>query len=338
LQKVRAADLIAANLVVDFTVPATPLEGYLGGRRGLFHLLDQYRDAGVGWISLTAGLDHYPSIDFTVRQIAALRAMLADGKDRYMLAASSTEVSQAGREGRLAVSLAFQGTAMLMGDLAMVEAYRTLGVTVMLLAYNDRNPAADGCMEPENAGLSKFGRRLVEAMNKARVLVDLTHTGERSALEAAEASAAPVVYSHSNPSALLPHPRNISDAQIVSCAATGGVIGINGVGMFLTEGGDEVTAELLFRQVDHIADKAGIRHVGLGLDYVDTSISDILHRIVETSGDRYDSNYQRPAFAFASPQIIVELVECMLVAGYSHDDIGLVLGGNFSRVYTDVVG
>ena len=133
----------------------------------------------------------------------------------------------------------------------MVALFRDLGVRQIHFAYNRNNPLADGCHDVER-GLTALGRRMVAAVNGAGLLMDCSHTGRRCSLEIMDASSQPVIFSHANPLALVEHGRNITDAQISACAATGGLVCVSGVSAFL---GTRAPAAI---------DVA--RHAGIGLD------------------------------------------------------------------------
>jgi len=147
----------------------------------------------------------------------------------------------------------------------MVSLYYDLGVRWMLFAYNKSNSLAGGCQD-EDGGLTDFGRAVLDEMERVGMVVCCSHIGHRSAMEILERARRPVIFSHSNPKALWDHPRNIRDEAIRACAKTGGVIGINGIGVFLGE--NDIATELLVRHVDYVADLVGPEHVGLALDYV----------------------------------------------------------------------
>ena len=147
----------------------------------------------------------------------------------------------------------------------MIGVYYQLGVRQMLFAYNKSNGLCGGCLDGD-APLTALGRAAVTEMNRVGMVVDCSHISESASLEIATLSSQPVIYSHSNPRVLCDHPRNIADAQIRACAATGGVIGINGIGSFL--GGDTCDAERIVRHIDYLVDLVGIDYVGIGLDSV----------------------------------------------------------------------
>ena len=134
----------------------------------------------------------------------------------------------------------------------------------MLFAYNLNNEAGGGCHDTD-VGLTSFGRAVIRAMNNIGILIDCSHTGYRTTMEAMEASSHPVVFSHSNARTLCDHERNIKDDQALACAAGGGVVGVNGIGIFLGE--DDIRTPALIQHIQYYVDLLGIEHVGIGLDY-----------------------------------------------------------------------
>jgi membrane dipeptidase len=141
-------------------------------------------------------------------------------------------------------------------------------VRVIQPTYNYRSLAGDGCCEPENAGLSAFGKALIGAMNDHRIAVDVAHAGVRTSLDAISCSARPVIASHANARAVCDSPRNLPDEVIKAIAASGGVIGLCAFPSFVTAGSGPSLDHLLDHAV-HIADLVGAGHVGLGLDFAD---------------------------------------------------------------------
>jgi membrane dipeptidase len=148
-------------------------------------------------------------------------------------------------------------------------------------------------------------------------------------MDAFECSTEPVIFSHSNPKALWDHPRNVTDDQIDACARSGGVIGVNGIGVFMAE--DDASTELLLKQVDYIADRVGPEHVGIGLDWV-FDLQSLLTG-VQRAGDTYpDKAYGNFEMKIAQPEQLPELTEGLLRRGYAEADIRGVLGLNWLRV------
>jgi membrane dipeptidase len=291
--------------------------------------LERHRAAGVSFVSVNVGMDMNPLAQ-VMRVIAGFRAWLAAHDDRFLLAATLADVERAKREGKLAVAFDLEGSVMLADDPAMVGLYRDLGVRQIHLAYNRDNSVAGGC-HGSDIPLTPLGRKVVEAINEAGLLMDCSHSGYRTSMEIMERSTRPVVFSHANPRALKSHARNIADDQIDACARTGGVVAINGIGIFL--GANDISVETLIRHVDYVAGRVGTAHVGLGLDYMFGELSGDLppgSRAEEwwPPGNEYDVEDMK----VMPPERFPAITEALLARNYGEDDVRAILGGNMARV------
>jgi membrane dipeptidase len=300
--------------------------------------MDDRQRQGVTFTSVTIASDE-PTIEGTVRWLGAARRRILSQPERYVLIDGVADIRRAKLEGKSAVNFHFQGTNGLLGDLGLVEVYKRLGVGHMLLAYNARNLVGDGCHEDSDCGLSRFGKALIAEMNRARMLVDVTHVGLRTSLEAMELSTRPVVFTHSNSKSLWNHARNITDEQARACAATGGVIGVNGVGLFLSEARFDKSAQIIGRHIQHFAELIGPQHVGLGLDSV-YNLPHFLSNFAAANTDKYAvGGYltsKNPAFA--GPEVISEVAEWLAQRGWQETHVRGVLGENWLRVLETVWG
>jgi membrane dipeptidase len=330
------AALMESSIVCDLLVPDVPTPLMLGAGRMFDEHIQRYERSGVTFASFTIGIDYVMSIETQVRAIAAARRWFLARPERFVFVQKADDIVRAKRERKLAVNFNFQGTNPLLGDLNLVEVYYRLGVGHMLMSYNEKNLVGDGCHERTDSGLSRFGLRLVEEMNRVGMIVDVSHTGHRTTMDVFEAAKAPVIFSHSNPRALNNHERNIRDDQIVACAKTGGVIGVSGVGLFLSQPGNDISADMLARHIVYIADLVGAKHVGLGLDHIE----DLAHLqgVIKANAGTFPEKggYVRPELLFASPEIIPEIAEQLLRRNYSEADVKGVLGENFLRVFQAV--
>lgn len=207
--------------------------------------------------------------------------------------------------------------------------FEQLGVRVIQLTYNDRNYAANGCTERVDDGISDFGIGVIEALEEHGIVLDLSHVGERSALEAIEASSNPVIFSHSNALGVHEHPRNISDELIKATAETGGTVGFAVFPPMV--GDDPLTMDDFVAHIDHAADLVGTDHVALGMDFV---MEDYPQTLIE------NPEFPNPPFdlpeGIASEPELPNLTRELLERGYTRAEVEGILGGNLLRVFEAV--
>jgi membrane dipeptidase len=239
--------------------------------------------------------------------------------------------------GELAVYFHFQGAEPLEYDPSLVEIYHRLGVRILQLAYNRGNPLGDGCEEPRDAGLTTLGRRMIAELNRVGMVVDVSHTGVRTSLEAVEASSAPVIASHSNARAVHENRRNLPDDLIRAIADSGGVIGMNGFPSFVAPGARPTLDQLIDHMV-YIDELVGPGHVALGIDYYDGGRAD--YDAMIATGVWMADNYGPPPYHYPagieSPSGFPALTARLLERGYSEDGVRGILGENWLRVYETV--
>jgi len=326
----KALDIVAKALVWDQLFPATE---YCGTRAAHTLQLDRMLRAGYNAVSITVAYDPEDTMT-ALRRLSYWRRFVREHGDRFRLLVTADDAECAKVEGKLAIGFHFQGTTPFGRDLGMVEVFYKLGVRHALLAYNHRNDVGDGVHERTDGGLSRFGRDLIAEMQQVGMLVDCSHTGSRTALEAFEMAVAPVIYSHANPKAIFAHDRNLTDDMARACAATGGMIGLNGVGLFLGPGDDLV--ERLFRHVDHWCQVIGAANVGLGLDIVTDASATLAAIAQDTARWPADQGYQADDLPACGPDCLEALTEHLLGAGYSAQECHGILGANWLRLAREV--
>ena len=289
--------------------------------------LDRYARPGGAFVSVNVGYAPHTADD--VRQLTATwRARLHDD-DRFVTVDTVADVDQAAERDAVAVAFDLEDSAPLHGRLDLLGEFHDAGVRTLVPTYNHRNAAGGGCLDAADEGLTAWGRDLVAEMNRVGMVVDGSHCGRRTGLQLSEATTRPMVYSHSCLQAVWDHPRNLSDEQAVACAATGGVIGITGVGIFL--GANDVSLQAVLRHLEHALDLVGPDHVGVSTDYP-FDVEDF-HRELTARPDLFPESYTRwGPIEFVTPEQLLTLEEALRGQGYPDDTVRAVLGGNFRRV------
>jgi membrane dipeptidase len=324
-QDQRAKDLHARAIVVDAACP-------LVTAKAIPKHLCALREGGV-----TCAFSTVASIEqarHALDSLAAWYARAHELSDVLMLAMRASDIELAKRQGRLAVVLHFQGGTPLEYNSDLVEAFYRLGVRVIQLTYNERNPLGDGCTERVDLGFRNIIKQNMAEMNRLGMIVDLSHVGYRTSMEAIEACRAPMICSHSNARTLHDSPRNVPDDLLRAIAKHDGVVGVCAFPAFLTEG--TATIDQLIEQIDYLSRLIGPEHIGLGFDFSEETAEDYVYF-------RYDPRvYPQPPWTYPAgisgfretPNITRHLV----ARGYSDQDILNILGGNFLRLFRRVCG
>ena len=324
----KTLELFKDNLVWDNLMPWLPGVNV----DDIDIILPRFHEVGVNFISLTlaAGAGLGSNINSTMRQIGRVKREIRERSGWLVLASSVSDIREAQANDKLAVGFHFQETLPFENCLDMIQVYYDLGVRHALLAYNQKNLVGDGCAERTDAGLSNYGVAVVREMNRVGMLVDGSHSGYRTTMDAMEIGESPFIFSHSNPNTICPHYRSIKDDQIKACAQTGGVIGINGVGYWV--GDINASTEAIFRCLDYTVEMVGDKHVGLGFDYVNNldGIIDAV-RNAPLAWPPYEGK-EMVKHNYAGAEQMVELVQMMLDHGYSDDSIIGILGENWARL------
>jgi membrane dipeptidase len=300
------------------------------GRPDSLAQLERHRRAGVDVVGLNVGFDAVPPADAIVL-LAEFRRWLKSHSQEYVLVDRFSDIAVAKQQGKLAVFFNIEGGNALQGQLSFVSLFRDLGVRWMLFAYNQTNALAGGCQD-EDRGLTEFGRAVLAEMERVGMLVCCSHIGERSALEIMARATKPVIYSHSNPAALWRHTRNISDEAMKACAQTGGVVGINGIGIFL--GDNDSSVETLVAHIDYALNLIGPDHVSIGLDYAFDD--EEVQSFVKAHPEVYPPDKYPRGIEMMPPEAFPRIAEHLLGRGWSSNDVGKVLGENLVRVAAQV--
>lgn len=288
--------------------------------------LSRYRDSGVDVISLNVTFD-LMDVESSFRVLSFMRQWV-ESSDCYALGGNVAELESNKRRGKTSVVFDIEGLKGIGEQIDLVSTYHALGVRWASPIYNRTNQFGGGCMDTEDTGLTTLGRNLVRSMNELGMVVCCSHTSIRASLDIIEASEQPVIFSHSNSHAVHAHPRNITDEQIKACAARGGVVGINGIGIFI--GRNDTSIESFTRHICHVADLVGVEHVGVSLDHAFDLAE--LEGFFDANRDLFPVEEYGNTLDMVPPEVFSRLPQALKDRGMGEQGVRLVLGGNWERI------
>ncbi|MEQ8712071.1 MAG: membrane dipeptidase, partial [Cyclobacteriaceae bacterium] len=221
-----------------------------------------------------------------------------------------------------------------------VDDFYGLGQRISQLTYNTRNRIGNGCTERVDGGISDFGFDVIKRMNEVGMAVDVSHCGDRTTMDAFEASSKPVLVTHSNARALNDHVRCKTDEALKAMAKSGGAIGITGMRNFV-KATDPTTIEDVLNHFDYVARLIGVEHVGVGSDIdlygYDALPADELAKLRSNrDNEKYKSRERSDIDLLNHPKRMFDLTEGLIERGYSDRDLSGILGGHFKRALSEI--
>ncbi|MDA5195020.1 dipeptidase [Govanella unica] len=311
--------------------------------------LKDAHQSGLTAINITLGhvAGDMEPFEHTVKEIGAWDAIIRENARDLVKVRSGADILAAKRDGKIGVIYGFQNTTSLGDKAERVDIFGNLGVKVIQLTYNPHNLVGDGSMAPENKGLSPFGREVVARLNTNKILVDLSHSGEQTCLDAIKASNGPIAITHTGCRALADLPRNKTDAELKLLADKGGVAGI--YFMPFLKVGAQPTASDVVLHIEHAINVCGEDHVGIGTDGSVTQIDDlplfrksidkeIEARIKAGIGAKGESGTFPFIVDLRGVDQYQKLADLLAARGHKSARIEKILGRNFLRLMTDVWG
>lgn len=296
--------------------------------------LERIRRGGVTAVNHTVTRPYADTVT-ALREVNECRRWIDAHGDRVVLATTVADIERAKADGKEAVILGPQDTEMIGVDLDLLGTFYDLGIRILQLTYQRQNLLGAGCGENVDPGLTEKGRGFVEAMNELGILVDVSHCGQRTGLDAMEVSTTPVVVTHSFCDAISPHIRAKNDDFLRTLGEQGGVIGITTLSGFLYYPEDRGKRPDLARFVEHLSrvvEVAGIDHVAIATDYDET----LTEAKKGKDWGKLLGNWkwsERRAIGMDDAADFPNFTEALLAGGFSAEDITKVLGGNWLRVF-----
>lgn len=320
-------------LYVD-SLLCTPLEKERPDHRSA---LEELATGKVGCITVTVGFweDATESMDKLVKW----RDMAEDNADLVEIAYTADDITRIADSGRCAILLGFQNVSFLQGRLGYVEHFARMGTRVGQLTYNIQSDIGGSCYEPHDSGLTRFGKYVVREMNRCGMVVDLSHVGNTTTLDAIKHSTEPVAITHSNPAELAPHPRNKPTEVLEALADNGGMLGLS---VYRNIAGEYITAEKWSEMVAWTVDRIGIDRVGIGTDFDQTGGMEYLEWMRQGrwaretqygAGSKTNSGPQPKLDWFGTPADYPNAEACLRNRGFNETEVAKIMGQNWLDFY-----
>ena len=295
--------------------------------------LVRMRDAGVTAANVTLAI--HENQTEAARAIAAWERVLLEHDDVVRPILAVEDIRAAKREHRLGIIYGFQNVTPFEDEAGFVALFEQLGVRIVQPAYMTQNLIGAGCFEPEDGGLSAFGRDVVHELNAHGVAIDLSHCGKRTTLDVIDTSSKPVLFTHANPSRLVDNPRNKSDEELEALAAKGGVVGAVAFRSFLAPLTREATLDDLLDHIDYLVELLGPDHVALATDFTEGREEGFLDRAFGRNAPLGVT----PAWPWLGPsgfETVDEypnVTQGLVGRGYDDETVRKILGENLMRVF-----
>lgn len=304
------------------------------------------RASGLTACNVTVGVGGAPWDD-VIRRFAWCEREFEAHPDAFLKITREAHLREAKAQGKMGIIYCVQGLSFIGEDLDRLDTLHGLGLRIGQLTYNLRAVTGDGCLEPGNAGLSRFGRMVIERVEKLRMVLDLSHGGRQTIAEAVAVAKQPLI-THTGCAAINEHPRNVPDDVLRAVAQKGGVVGIYFM-PFLRSSGQPQVDDVL-RHIEHAVNVAGEDHVGIGSDGTIGAITiDDAYRKAhaEFVARRRKLGIAAPGeaedvFNFVpelnEPRRMERLAELLARRGFTERRVLKILGGNFARAFGEVWG
>jgi membrane dipeptidase len=293
-----------------------------------------FRICGITAFHNSVGVGGPNAYDEALQFISAWSGFAGRNSDIFSLVGIAADLDHAKAKHKIAVIMGLQNAEQFR-EAKDVKDFYQLGLRCAQLTYNSQNYIGSGSTDRIDGGISDYGVEIIKAMNEVGMLIDVSHSGDRTTLDAIELSPRPIAFTHSNCRALNNHPRLKTDEAIQKLARKGGVMGITGVRNFVKDR-EPTTVEDVVDHIDHVVKLVGIEHVGIGTDSdlmgYDHMQPDQYAKLKAAYKASYAFRDKIDTDGFNHPRKIYDLTDALLRRGYSDSNIQAVLGGNFRRL------
>ncbi|TFL16828.1 membrane dipeptidase [Jannaschia formosa] len=304
-------------------------------------VFEQMRAGGLDAVHVT--IAYHESFREAVLNVEAWHRLFERHADLILHGRDVTDIDRARETGRTAILFGFQNPSPIEDDIGLLQVWHDLGLRVMQLTYNNQSLLASGCYEAEDTGLTRMGREVVAEMNRLGLLIDMSHSADRSTIEAAERSTRPIAITHANPATWHPARRNKSDAVIRAVTQAGGMLGFSLYPHHL-KGGTACTLRDFCDMVARTAETYGVDRLGIGSDLCQDQPDSVVEWM--RSGrwtkavDYGEGSADAPGFPpqpgwFTDNRDVPGLAAGLRAVGFSAAETDAIMGGNWYRFFAE---
>jgi len=304
----------------------------------------EMKDGGVSAVHVT--ICYHEDFRETVENMADWNRYFERFPDLIVPGRTAADVRAAHETGRTAIIFGFQNCSPIEDDIGLVEICHQLGARFMQLTYNNQSLLATGCYEENDTGVTRMGRQVIAEMNRVGLAIDMSHSGERSTLDAIEISERPIAITHANPSFWHPALRNKSDEVLRALGASGGMLGFSLYPHHLKDKSD-CTVESFCDMVARTADLMGIDHIGIGSDLCQDQPDSVVEwmrvgrwskNIDYGEGSATDAGFPPMPGWFGGNRDFGNLADGLRARGFSETDTAKVMGENWLAFFDQSFG
>jgi microsomal dipeptidase-like Zn-dependent dipeptidase len=304
----------------------------------------QMREGGLDAVHVTVA--YHETFRETVLQLERWNRWFEAHPDLILRGSTAADIDRARETGRTAIFFGAQNPSPIEDDIGLVEILHTLGLRFMQLSYNNQSLLATGCYEAEDPGLTRMGRAVIAEMNRVGLVIDMSHSADRSTIEAAEVSDRPIAITHANPAAWHPARRNKPDAVLRAVTGRGGMLGFSLYPHHLKDGSD-CTLQGFCRMIAETAERYGVENLGIGSDLCQDQPDSVVEwmRVGRWTKDidYGEGSAAAPGFPpmpawFRDNRDFGRIAEGLSGVGMSGTEIEGIMGGNWYRFFTENFG
>ncbi|WIY24362.1 membrane dipeptidase [Parasedimentitalea psychrophila] len=299
----------------------------------------QLREGGVDAVHVT--IAYHETFRETVLNFEKWNRWFEQFPDLIMKGQWASDINKARETGRTAIFFGFQNPSPMEDDIGLIEILHTLGARFMQLTYNNQSLLASGCYESEDTGITRMGRQVIKEMNRVGLVIDMSHSADRSTIQAADLSGRPIAVTHANPFDWAPALRNKKNDVIRAVTENGGMFGFSIYPHHLKNKSD-CTLQEFCEMIARCADRFGIEHLGIGSDLCQDQPDTIVEwmRVGRWTKDidYGEGSADKPGFPdmpawFRDNRDFGNLENGLRGVGMSDAEVTAVLGGNWHRFY-----